>query len=198
SGSQRADVVLREFRHAGLSRSEMDRGSRVRQRALHRSDRPPRQGIEDPLFESGVRVRSARRGNPAMAGCPAAAPAAEAGGGMNERSVMKFGYVRQILGSIRKHRGEPALLLICLITISLVYVWAASSLQRRVTDITRELAIGVAGSLVPLIAAMLVLQLAVASWRLYRNQQVALATKQTLLDLNEFDRAESEHKLQAH
>lgn len=133
-----------------------------------------------------------------MAGCPAAAPAAEAGGCMNERSLMKFGYVRQILGSIRKHRGEPALLLICLITISLVYVWAAASLQLRVTDITRELAIGVAGSLLPLIAVMLVLQFAVASWRLYRNQQVALATKQTLLDLNEFDRAESEHKLQAH
>ena len=117
---------------------------------------------------------------------------------MNERSVMKFGYVRQILGSIRKHRGEPALLLVCLITISLVYVWAAASLQLRVTDITPELAIGVVGSLLPLIAVVLVLQFAVASWRLYRNQQIALATKQTLLDLNEFDRAESEHKLQAH
>ena len=116
---------------------------------------------------------------------------------MNERSVMKFGYVRQILGSIRKHRGEPALLLVCLITISLVYAWAAASLQLRVTDITRELAIGVVGSLLPLIAVMIVLQFAVASWRLYRNQQIALATKQTLLDLNEFDRAESEHKLQA-
>jgi len=116
---------------------------------------------------------------------------------MNERSVMKFGYVRQILGSIRKHRGEPALLLACLITISIVYVWAAASLQLRATDITRELVIGVVGSLLPLIAVILVLQFAVASWRLYRNQQIALATKQTLLDLNEFDRAESEHKLQA-
>jgi hypothetical protein len=117
---------------------------------------------------------------------------------MNERSVMKFGYVRQILGSIRKHRGEPALVLVCLITISIVYVWAAASLQLRVTDITREFAIGVFGSLLPLFAVMLVLQFAVASWRLYRNQQIALATKQTLLDLNEFDRAESEHKLRAH
>jgi len=116
---------------------------------------------------------------------------------MNERSVMKFGYVRQILGSIRKHRGEPALLLVCLITISIVYVWAAASLQLRITDVTRELAIGVVASLLPLIAVILVLQFAVASWRLYRNQQIALATKQTLLDLNEFDRAESEHKLQA-
>ena len=117
---------------------------------------------------------------------------------MNERSVMKFGYVRQILGSIRKHRGEPALLMVCLITIGIVYVWAAASLQLRVTDITRELAIGVIGSLLPLIAVMLVLQLTVASWRLYRNQQISLATKQMLLDLNEFDRAASEHKLQAH
>ena len=116
---------------------------------------------------------------------------------MNERSVMKFGYVRQILGSIRKHRGEPALLLVCLITISIVYVWAAASLQLRITDVTRELAIGVVASLLPLIAVILVLQFAVASWRLYRNQQIVLATKQTLLDLNEFDRAESEHKLQA-
>lgn len=117
---------------------------------------------------------------------------------MNERSVMKFGYARQILGSIRRHRGEPLLVLVCLVTISIVYVWAAASLQLRVTDITRELTIGVVASLLPLIAVMLVLQFAVASWRLYRNQQIALATKQTLLDLNEFDRAESEHKLQAH
>ena len=133
-----------------------------------------------------------------MAGRPAVAPAAEAGGCMNERSVAKFGYVRQILGSIRKHRGEPALVLVCLITISIVYVWAGASLHLRASDITRELAIGLVGSLLPLVAVILGLQFAVASWRLYRNQQVALATKQTLLDLNEFDRAESEQKLQAH
>lgn len=116
---------------------------------------------------------------------------------MNERSVMKFGYVRQILGSIRKHRGEPALVLVCLVTSGIVYFWAGTSLHLRGSDITRELAIGVVGSLLTLVAVMLVLQFAVASWRLYRNQEIALATKQTLLDLNEFDRAESEQKLQA-
>jgi hypothetical protein len=151
-----------------------------------------------PLAKEGALHVQRGRGNPTLAGGPFSSPVAKAGGCMNERSVMKFGYVRQILGSIRKHRGEPALVLVCLITISIVYVWAATSLQLRVSDITRELAIGVVGSLLPLVAMMLVLQFAVASWRLYRNQQIALATKQTLLDLNAFDRAESEHKLQAY
>jgi len=117
---------------------------------------------------------------------------------MDERSVTKLGYVGKILGSIRRHRGEPVLVLIWLLTISVVYVWAGVSLHLRTSDITRELAVGVIGSLLPLVAVMILLQFAVAAWRLYRNQQIALATKQTLLDLNAFDRAESEQDLPVH
>lgn len=117
---------------------------------------------------------------------------------MNDPSVTKFGYVRQIFGSLRKHRGEPALVLICVITISVVYLWAAARLHLRASDLTHDLAIGLVGSLLPLVATMLLLQFVVAAWRVYRNQQIAIATKQTLLDLDEFDREESEQKLRAH
>lgn len=117
---------------------------------------------------------------------------------MNELSVTKFGYLRQIFGSIRKHRGEPALALVCVLTISVVYFWAGARLHLRASDVTHDLAIGLVGSLLPLVVAVILLQFAVAAWRVYRNQQIAIITKQTLLDLDEFDRAQSEQNLRTH
>jgi len=95
------------------------------------------------------------------------------------------GYTRQILGSIQKHPGELALGACALITLGVVYA----------AGFTRYLSLQ---SLASLIVAALLLHVALAAWRLNRNQQISITTKQTLLDLDAFDRAESEQTLRAH
>jgi hypothetical protein len=124
--------------------------------------------------------------------------AKEGGLGMHESSVTKSGYLRQIFGSIRKHRGEPILAMVCLIAIAVVYIWAGATLHLQASDATPNSAIGLIGSLLPFVMAFVLLQFAVAAWRLYRNQQISITTKQTLLDLDEVDRAQSEQNLRAH
>ncbi len=80
-----------------------------------------------------------------------------------------------------KHLGEPALALVVIMTIWVMYVGTGAKLP-----------------LLPLIVGIIVFQFGVASWRLYRRQQVSIATKQGLLDLDEVDRVESEQNLRAH
>jgi hypothetical protein len=80
-----------------------------------------------------------------------------------------------------KHLGEAALTLLVVLTISIMYIGAGSRLP-----------------VLPLIMGVIVFQFSVASWRLYRRQQVSIATKQGLLDLDEVDRVESEQNLRAH
>jgi hypothetical protein len=80
-----------------------------------------------------------------------------------------------------KHLGEPALALVVVATIGIMYIGAGSRLP-----------------VLPLIVGIIVFQFGVASWRLYRRQQVSMATKQGLLDLDEVDRVECEQNLRAH
>lgn len=95
------------------------------------------------------------------------------------KSVTRSGYIGQIFGSMRKHRWESALVLAFII----IYIFAGSF---RTTV------------LLPVVVALLMLQLTVASWRVYRTQQIVIGTKQTLIDLDDLDRAESEQRLRAH
>ena len=90
-------------------------------------------------------------------------------------------YLGQLFASIGKHLGEPALALLVVATIGIMYIGTGSRLP-----------------VLPLIVGIIVFQFGVASWRLYRRQQVSMATKQGLLDLDEVDRVESEQTLRAH
>ena len=89
-------------------------------------------------------------------------------------------YLGQLFVSMGKHLGELALALVIVATISIMYTGNWSKLP-----------------LVPLIVGIIVFQFSVASWRVYRRQQVSLATKQGLLDLDEVDRVEFESNLRA-
>ena len=67
------------------------------------------------------------------------------------------------------------------VTISVLYVGA-----------------GLKPPLLPLLVAMILLQFVVGSWRVYRTQQIVITTKQSLADLDAFDRAQLEQSLRAH
>jgi hypothetical protein len=90
-------------------------------------------------------------------------------------------YVSLLFASTGKHLGEPALVLLIAVTISVMYVGT-----------------GLKPPLLPLLMAMILLQFVVASWRVYRTQQIVITTKQSLADLDAFDRAQSEQSLRTH
>jgi hypothetical protein len=90
-------------------------------------------------------------------------------------------YIGQLFRSMGEHLGEPALALVVVATISMLYIGSASRLP-----------------VLSLIVGMIAFQLTIASWRLYRTQQISIATKQTRLDLDEVDRVQSEQHLRAH
>ncbi len=90
-------------------------------------------------------------------------------------------YMGQLFVSMGKHLGEPALVLLIAVTISVMYVGA-----------------GLKPPLLPLLMAVILLQFVVASWRVYRTQQIVITTKQSLADLDACDRAQSEQSLRTH
>jgi hypothetical protein len=90
-------------------------------------------------------------------------------------------YIGQLFRSMGEHLGEPALALVVVATISMLYIGSASRLP-----------------VLSLIVGMIAFQLTIASWRLYRTQQISIATKQTRLDLDEVGRVQSEQHLRAH
>ena len=94
---------------------------------------------------------------------------------------MVIRYFGKLVASMGKHLGEPALALVVVASFSILYIGSASRLP-----------------LLSLIAGMIVFQFAMASWRLYRTQQISIAAKQTRLDLDEVDRVENEQHLRAH
>ncbi len=79
-----------------------------------------------------------------------------------------------------KHLGEPALALLIAMTVGVLYVGAGLKLP-----------------LLPLVLAIVVFQFGVASWRLYRRQQISIATTRSLRNLDAFDRVKSEQRLTA-
>ncbi|HEY8133435.1 MAG TPA: hypothetical protein VII12_16285 [Thermoanaerobaculia bacterium] len=90
-------------------------------------------------------------------------------------------YLGQLFASMGKHLGEPALALVIILSIWVMYVGTGAKLP-----------------VVSLILGIIVFQFGVASWRLYHRQQVSIATKQGLLELDEVDRVESEQNLRKH
>ena len=90
-------------------------------------------------------------------------------------------YLTQLITSMAKHLGEPALAILIAATVGVLYF--ASGLKLPVLS---------------LVMAVVVFQFGVASWRLYRAQQVSIATTRNLRNLDELERAQSEQRLKAH
>ena len=94
-------------------------------------------------------------------------------------------YLRELVAISWSHRGELTAAVICGIAVVLATLGMRSQLH------SPELLL----VLLPAIGAVLLLETGVAAWRLHRRQEVALATRQSLLDLNAADRAELEQRL---
>ena len=90
-------------------------------------------------------------------------------------------YVGQLIVSMGRHLGEAALALLIAVTVGILYAGAGLSLP-----------------VLQLVLAIVVFQFGVASWRLYRTQQVSIATTRSLRNLDDFDRVKSEQRLRAH
>ncbi|HLJ74913.1 MAG TPA: hypothetical protein VKU62_10035 [Thermoanaerobaculia bacterium] len=92
-----------------------------------------------------------------------------------------IGYMGQLIISMGRHLEEAALVLLVAVTVGAFYVRA-----------------GMSPPVLQLVLAIVVFQFGVASWRLYRTQQVSIATTRSLRNLDEFDRVNSEQRLRAH
>jgi len=89
-------------------------------------------------------------------------------------------YSGQLLQSMSKHLGEAALALLIALTVGVLFAGAGLNLP-----------------VLPLVLAIVVFQLGVASWRVYHTQRVSIATTRSLRNLDEFERAQSEERLRA-
>jgi hypothetical protein len=103
---------------------------------------------------------------------------------MNEQPIPPPTYLREIFANSFRHGGEITAAVGCVIVAVLA-----------------TMALGGRGNLLvvlpPAVGAVLMLEVGVAAWRLHRRQQVALATRQSLLDLNASDLADLEGRLVA-
>ena len=90
-------------------------------------------------------------------------------------------YVNQLLAAMGRHVGEVAVAILIAGTVGVLY--------------------DVAGLNVPvmqLVLAIVIFQFGVASWRLYRTQQVSLATTRNLRNLDTLERVQSEQRIRTH
>jgi len=110
---------------------------------------------------------------------------------MNEESLTPLAYLGEIFATTRRHGGELIAAVICVIAGALVALFVRYPLHFR--------SFGGSGNVfrivLPAIVAVLMFEVAVAAWRLHRRQRIALATRQTLLDLDASDRVELERQL---
>ena len=90
-------------------------------------------------------------------------------------------YVVQLFASMGRHAGEAALAILIAGTVAVSYLGA-----------------GLNPPALQLVLAVVVLEFSIASWRLYRTQQVSIATTRSLRDLDALDRANTEQRLRAH
>ena len=100
-------------------------------------------------------------------------------------------YLGELLAISRRHGGELAATVGGVVGAVLATLAVRSWTQLTPLGGFRQVLV----ILLPAIAAVLLLEAAVTAWRLHRRQEVALATRQTLLDLNTADRAELEQRL---
>ncbi len=112
---------------------------------------------------------------------------------MNEQPVTMPEYLARLFGSMGKHRLEAAMGLSTVMAISVLYVWIGVRLHLQ-----GGLALSFLRFFAPMMMAVLLFEVAAATWRLYRDQQISITTKQTLLDLEVIERVESEQNLRAH
>ncbi len=96
-------------------------------------------------------------------------------------------YLRELVAISWSHRGELTAAVIWAIAVVIATLGIRSQLA-----LPRLLLV-----LLPAIVAVLLLETGAAAWRLHRRQEVSLATRQSLLDLNAADRAELEHRLRS-
>jgi hypothetical protein len=96
-------------------------------------------------------------------------------------------YLRELMAISWSHRGE----LTAAVTLAVAVAVATLGVRSQL-DLPRLLLV-----LVPAVVAVLLLETAAAAWRLHRRQEVSLATRQSLLDLNAADRAELEQRLRS-
>jgi hypothetical protein len=112
---------------------------------------------------------------------------------MNERPPTPLTYLAEIVASSWRHGGELAVALTGVVLVSLTAVWMFSVLHLQTLRGPSEVA---SVFLLP-IGAVLLFEVAVAAWRLYRRQAISLATVRSLLDLNDADRADFEQHLRS-
>ena len=108
---------------------------------------------------------------------------------MNERPVTIFKYLRNILGSMKRHPFEAAFALAGVLTITILYLWIGARLH---------VIVGFFEFFLPMLMAVLLFEVGAATLRLNRTQQISIATQQTLMDLDLTDRAQSEQNLRAY
>ena len=102
-------------------------------------------------------------------------------------------YLGELLAISWRHGGEITLAVSSVIAVVLTALGMRS--WWRLQDLGGPW--GVLLVVLPPVVAVLLLETGVATWRLHRRQQVALATRQTLLDLNAGEREELERHVAA-
>ena len=109
------------------------------------------------------------------------------------KRVTPWIYLSEILAMLGRHGGELAVAVSCVAVVGLT-----SNATRALLHLQ---AFGSAGRvffvLLPAIGAILLFEVFVAAWRLYRRQSIALATTRSLLDLDAGDRTDLEGRLPA-
>jgi len=110
---------------------------------------------------------------------------------IDQRPVTLLSYFGQIVAMSRRHGGELAVAMGGVVAIVITALLTLSVLHGRAFGgIVHTLFV-----LLPPLGALLVLEAAVSTWRLYRRQQIALATTRALLVMNAADREDLERHL---
>jgi hypothetical protein len=113
---------------------------------------------------------------------------------MYENPGSPLTYLTEIMAASWKHGGELAVAVGCVVVVGLTSLGTRSLLHLQDFGGTGHVVV----VLLPPIGAVLLLEAAVAAWRVHRSQQITLATTGALLDLNACDRADLERQLHSH
>ena len=108
-------------------------------------------------------------------------------------STTPLTYLGKLLAISWRHGGEIAIAVSSVVAVVLAALGMLSWWQPQDLDGPWRVLLVI----LPPVVAVLLLETAVAAWRLHRRQEVALATRQTLLDLNAGERADLESRLLA-
>lgn len=109
---------------------------------------------------------------------------------IDERPVTPLTYLGEMVSTSWRHGGELAVTVACVVLLGLTSLVVRSMVHLKALSGSDVLIV-----LLPLVAAALMFVAAMAGWRLYRRQRIALATTRSLLDLNAGDRSDLERHL---